>query len=369
MKEGASIVFKALAPSSPGRWIVLVRGARLDAAVAAPLQPGSLYSARAERLSDEGGWVFRILGPAGEGRAAEFLRSLGLPTDTASILALRSLMAEGLTLEPRRVAQLRTVLVKKEITEERAALLARALAKGLDPEAYAGAVDGLSFRDEGDSDAHRDTNGGRDTGSGTREDAGQDGVDGEGGSASGGSGRYGTGAEPGRDGSSGAPASGTAWREFLGFEGDDPEGTHALAALLKTLAGRTGDRPDPRQVFNARSGPGGRWIYVPYRFERGGVAFSGTLRILVSQGKRSGAILSADVQIEGPGRIGRYDFDLRGADGGLTLGIADRCRENRRLSSYSLRDLERSLEELGCRVEILEPSDIGLEYPAVDDHA
>lgn len=367
LREGASILFKALAPSSEGRWTVLVRGVRLDAAVAAPLNPGSLYSARAERQRDGAGWVLRVLGPAGEGRAAEFLRSSGLPGDAASILVLRALMAEGLPLEPRRISELRAALLRKDVSEERAALLARALAKALDPGAYVDAVDALSSRGEGDGFGDRETGGGRDEGSGSRQAPGEGRTDGGAGDGSAGSNRQGSGGDPGGVGA--GEASAPIWTEFLGSEGDDPEGLGALTGLLKALAGRTGDKPDPRQVFNSRSGPRGRWIYVPYRFEREGVAFSGTLRILVSQGNRFGSILSADVEVRGPGRFGRYDFDLRGSEGGLRLGIADRSEGSPRLLVDSLGDLERRLAGRVCRVEILETRDLGPEYPAVDDHA
>lgn len=359
LREGASIVFKALAPSSEGRWTVLFRGVRLDAAVAASLKPGNLYSARAERLPD-GAWALRVLGSAVEGRAAEFLRSSGLPGDAASLLALRALMAEGLPLEPRQIARLRTVLLKTEADEDQAALLARALAKGLEPGAYADAVDAASRAGdrgaggEGASGGRPDAEGGR--GGGSRE--GQGGNGGE---------RPDPG--PGEEEYAGAPASGPVWIEYPGPGGDDPEKPEALAGLLKTLAGRTGGRPDPRQVFNARSGPGGRWIYVPYRFERGGVAFSGTLRILVSRGSRSGPVLSADVRVDGPARTGLYAFDLRGEGNTLRLGFSDRSGDGREGPAGGLESLERSLAVFGCRVEILETGNRDSEYPAVDDHA
>lgn len=367
LREGASIVFKALAPSSEGRWTVLVGGVRLDAAVAASLKPGSLYSARAERLPD-GAWALRVLGPAVEGRASEFLRSSGLPGDAASLLALRALMAEGLPLEPRQIARLRTVLLKKEADEERAALLARALAKGLEPGAYADAVDAASFADG------RGEGGGRDPGGRREAQEGRDGGSREEAGGSGGERQDAPRGErpdagPGEDVPAGAPASGPVWKEYPGTGGDDPESPEALAGLLKTLAGRTGDRPDPRQVFNARSGPGGRWIYVPYRFERGGVAFSGTLRILVPRGSRSGAVLSADVHVDGPGRTGSYAFDLRGEGNALRLGFADRSGSGLEGPAGGLGGLERSLADFGCRVEVLETGNRDAEYPAVDDHA
>jgi hypothetical protein len=360
LREGASIVFKALAPSTEGRWIVSIRGVRLDAAVAATLRPGNLYSARAERLPD-GAWALRVLGSAAEGRAAEFLRSSGLPGDAASILALRALMAEGLPLEPRQIARLRVELLKKGADEERAALLARALAKGLEPGAYADAVDAAASADGNGADGGRDSSDGR----GDAEAGGDDGSR-EGAGGSGGERRY---AGPGEDAPEGAPASGPVWKEYSGPGRDDPESPGALAGLLKALAGRTGDRPDPRQVFNARCGPAGRWIYVPYRFERGGVAFSGTLRILVSRGNRTGAVLSADVRVDCSGRTDQYAFDLRGEGNGLRLGFSDLSPGRREIPPIGLGNLERSLADFGCRVEVLESGIRKSEYPAVDDHA
>jgi hypothetical protein len=263
-------------------------------------------------------------------------------------------MAEGLPLEPRQIARLRAELLKKGADEERAALLARALAKGLEPGAYADAVDAAASADGNGADGGRDSEAGGDDGS--REGAG----------GSGGERRY---AGPGEDAPEGAPASGPVWKEYSGPGRDDPESPGALAGLLKALAGRTGDRPDPRQVFNARSGPGGRWIYVPYRFERGGVAFSGTLRILVSRGNRTGAVLSADVRVDGSGRTDRYAFDLRGEGNGLRLGFSDLSSGRREIPPVGLGNLERSLADFGCRVEVLESGIRESEYPAVDDHA
>jgi|GEM_PF-3423396 len=369
LRDGASIVFKALSPSSEGRWTVLVKGVRLDAAVSTPLKPGLLYSARAQALPDRPGWALRVLGPAGEGRAADFLRASGLPGDPAAELALRALMAEGLSLDPKWIARLRAALLKGELSEDRAALLARALAKGLDPQAYADAVEAASAGDEGDSGGGRDG----------REDG--DGEEGRpGGGQSGGRGDGAAGGEDRRDGNGGpeggkateSPGAVPAWKTFQVDGGGDPEGPGSLAGLLRHLAGRTGDRPDPRQLFNARSGPRGRWIYAPYRFERGGVAFSGTLRILVPEGGRSGAVLSADVRVEDGNRTRRYDFDLRGDSQGPKLGLSARSGPVQAGLARSLQDLERSLADLGCRVERAVPGDTEnpvFGYPAVDEHA
>lgn len=372
LRNGASIVFKALSPSSEGRWTVLVNGVRLDAAVSAPLKPGLLYSARAQALPDRPGWALRVLGSAGEGRTADFLRASGLPGDPAAALALRALMAEGLPLDPGWIARLRVALLKGEPSEDRAALLTRALAKGLDPQAFADAVEAASARGEGDA------GGGRDGADGREDGAGEEGR--PGGGHAGDSGKGAAGGENRRDGNGGpeggepteSPGAVPFWKMFQGDGGGDPEGPGALAGLLRHLAGRTGDRPDPRQLFNARSGPRGRWIYAPYRFERGGVAFSGTLRILVPEGGRSGAVLSADVRVEDGNRTRRYDFALRGDGRGPRLGLSARSEPEQAGLARSLRILERSLADLGCRVERAEPGDPGNPvsgYPAVDEHA
>lgn len=369
LRNGASILFKALSPSPEGRWTVLVNGVRLDASVSTPLKPGLLYAARAFALPDRPGWTLRVQGPAGEGRAAEFLRSAGLPGDAASILALRALMAEGLPLDPRQIARLRSALLKKEAGEERASLLARALAKGLDPGAYADALDGTAgpgYGEDGGDTGNRGGSGGTDRGG--EEDRREPGE--PGGSPPGGGGSRGNaGGDPEDRGPKDGRKAVPVWRTFPGPEGEDPEGLRALAGLLRNLAGRAGDRPDPRQVFNARSGPRGRWIYVPYRFERGGVAFSGTLRILVSEEGPAGAVLSADVRVEVGGRTRNYEFDLRGGGGDLRLEFSERSGGERIRPSRSLGNLERNLADLGCRVRFPDPGEAVSEYPAVDDHA
>ena len=369
LRNGASILFRALSPSSEGRWTVLINGVRLDASVSTPLKPGLLYAARAFALPDRPGWTLRVQGPAGEGRAAEFLRSAGLPGDAASILALRALMAEGLPLDPRQIARLRSALLKKETGEERASLLARALAKGLDPGAYADALDGTAgpgYGEDGGDTGNRGGSGG--TGRGGEEDRREPGE--PGGSPPGGGGSRGNaGGDPEDRGPKDGRKAVPVWRTFPGPEGEDPEGLRALAGLLRNLAGRVGDRPDPRQIFNARSGPRGRWIYVPYRFEREGVAFSGTLRILVSEGGPAGAVLSADVRVEVGGRTRDYEFDLRGEGGDLRLEFSERSGGERIRPPRSLGNLERSLADLGCRVRFPDPGEPVSEYPAVDDHA
>lgn len=372
LRNGASILFKALSPSSEGRWTVLVNGVRLDASVSTPLKPGLLYAARALALPDRPGWTFRVQGPAGEGRAVDFLRSSGLPGDSASILALRALMAERLSLDPRDINRLRSALLKKGASEERAALLARALAKGLDPEAYSDALDAAAGSRDG-----KDGGDGGDAGHrGGPGPGGEENRRGGGGSSDSGEsppgggdcrGQTGEGPEERRPGGEGKGVP--VWKTFPEPEGEDPEGLRALADLLRTLSGRSGDRPDPRQVFNARSGPRGRWIYVPYRFERGGVAFSGTLRILISEEGPAGAVLSADVRVEGGGRIRDYEFDLRGGCGALRLAFSERSGGERFRPTRSLGDLERGLAELGCRVSVPDPGEPVSEYPAVDDHA
>lgn len=363
LREGASIVFKALSPSAEGRWTVLVRGVPLDAAVSTPLKAGLLYSARAERLPD-GAWALRVQGPAGEGRAADFLLASGLPGDVPSVLILRALMAEGLPLDPRQITRLRGALLRKGADEDRAALLARALAKDLDPEAYADAVDAASGGDGRDPRPGGGSTKDRGNGPGSRAGGEGKGDAGDPEPASDGPGENGPGDDP--EVLLPGPA---AWRDLPATGSRDPEGIGDLAALLRTLAGRSGDRPDPRQLFNARSGPRGRWIYVPYRFERGGVAFSGTLRILVPEGGTSASVLSADVRVEGSAGNGRYGFELRGAEGGLRLTLSAPAREDRDRLERRREDLQRSLAAYGCRLDVTEPGEPVPEYPGVDDHA
>ena len=370
LRNGASLIFRALSQSPDGRWTVLVNGVSLEAKVSASLKPGFLYSARAERLPDRPAWVLHLLGPAGEGRVADFLRASGLPGDQAAIMALRALMAENLPLDPRQLARLRAALLKAGVSEDRAAILARALAKGLDPEAFLNALDPTDSGGGSPSGGRQEGGDGAGDGAGDEQRGRGNEDGGKTGNESGRRGGEEYEADPGRSPEA-VPA--VSWRELETPDTEDPKGTGVLAGLLRRLAGRTGDLSNPYQLFNSRSGPRGRWIYAPYRFEREGVAFSGTLRILIPEGGLASSVLSADVRVEDEGkRESRYEFSLRGEGTGLVLGLSARDAEGEERLSRSLGDLERSLGDLGCRVDRSTggPSPgTGAGYRAVDDHA
>ncbi len=370
LRAGAIVVLKALGPSGEGSWKVMVNGVRLTASVAASLTPGARYTARAEGLPDRPGWAFRILGPAAESRAAEFLGAAGLPGDALSVLALRSLMSEGLPLDPKSLQRLRSVLLRRGPDEDRAALLARALAKGMDPGAAVDALEGTGppSGSEGEGEGRGD--------GGQPEGGGQPGGRGDGGPGD----REG---RPSRDGAGNTPGAAgraaPAWRDFdaPGGPGEaEPGGEadiRALAGLLRFLSSRSDGNPNPFQLFNSRTGPRGRWIYAPYRFEREGVAFSGTLRILVPGGAGRGTVVSADVLAEdAAGARGRYAFSLRPDGDGfrLSLGSPDAGGEER--ISGRLGPLGRELADRRCSVRLGSEAGTGeppSDYEPVDHHA
>lgn len=385
LRIGASLIIKALEPAAEGRWTVLVNGVKLEASVSATLSPGIRYAARADRLPDRPGWVFRILGNAEGAREADLLGSSGLPGDPSAVLALHALMAETLPLDPKSIARLRAALLHREDDGERADLLARALAKGLDPESLAEAVEGVGARSDSDGGRGRrsgpDGGGpGNDGGRPEGEEAGDS--DSETPSPTGPASRdgFGSAGSAGADAGMGIEAppyesafAQPAWKEFQpsGAGEEIRKEGEGLAGLLPFLATRSDDNPNPYQLFNARTGPRGRWIYAPYRFEREGVAFSGTLRILVNEGSCASGLVSADVLAESDeGGRGSYAFVVRPYGQGVRLSLSSRDPSDARRLAGGLPDLTSDLAALGCSVELVSEDSLSEStYRPVDDHA
>jgi hypothetical protein len=376
LRVGASVILRALEPATEGRWTVLVNGKRLTTTVSIPLSSGLQYSARVDRLPDSPGWILHILGRVSEGQigrdpAAEFLRSAGLTGDPLTALILRALMGEFLPLDPKNIARLRAALSKHEADGDRAATLARALAKGLDPEETADALEAArSMADAGarGSDGGAES-GGAETGGRNHERESPDGRRPE--PASGGQ------SSENDSSAAGETVCGPGWKDFLCPE---PE-TDALAGLFKFLAARSSSEPNAYQLFNARPSLRGRWIYVPYRFQREGVAFSGTLRILIDHGSDQLNVLAADIQTEGKSKAeGRYAFALRRKGNGLSLSLSAVDSDAKGILPREASVLARELEARGCSLELV-PNDFwdgsfdgSLEernsvYEPVDDHA
>lgn len=307
------------------------------------------------------------MGRASDVRTAEALRSAGLPGDPLAALILKALMAEGLPLDSKTLVRLRSALSKQESHRDKGALMARALAKGLDPESAADALDAPSPLSG--------------LGAGGEREAGTGGEDG-GNAASEGRKRSSADAGRGRDGQDGKESPAFAlgatvkntgefgWKDYPGL-GDD-----SLADLLAFLATRSSAEPNAYQLFNSRSAPRGRWIYAPYRFEREGVAFSGTLRILIQDGSGQLAVLAADIHTGARGSERLYSFALRRGARGLSLSLSTGDeRERERLSRKAVR-LVRELSRRGCSLTIdsEELSDGPWDapetgYEPVDDHA
>lgn len=364
LRAGASVVLRALAPAADGRWAVLVAGKRLTAAVSVPLSPGVRYSARVGRLPGDSGWVFHILGRASDLRTAEALRSAGLPGDPRAALILKALMAEGLPLDSKTLARLRSALSKQESHRDKGALMARALAKGLDPESAADALDALSpLSGPGSGGERKGGAGGEDGGNAASEGRKRS-------SADAGRGQEGNAGPAFAPGSTVKDDGKSVWKDYSGL-GDD-----SLADLLAFLATRSSAEPNAYQLFNSRSAPRGRWIYAPYRFEREGVAFSGTLRILIQDGSGQPAVLAADIHTGARGSERLYSFALRHGATGLSLSLSTGDeRERERLSRKAVR-LARELSRRGCSLTIdsEELSDGPWDapetgYEPVDDHA
>ncbi|HSV56832.1 MAG TPA: hypothetical protein VLH39_06960 [Magnetospirillaceae bacterium] len=367
LRTGASVLFEALYPGREGRWTVLINGQRLEAAVSVALERGMRYLARAEPLPDRPGWALRVLGPADFIKAADFLRASGLPGDPVALMALRALMAEALSLDPRNLARLRNALLRRGRSEDSAEFLARALAKGLEPEALARALDpaGTGREYGGGADSGGADSGGADSGG-----ADSGGADSGGAHSDCGSGGRRT---PGRD----APPDGggpgfpqTRWQNFPAPLSDSGGN---LADLLRHLVSRTSDNANPYQLFNAMASPGGRWVYVPYRFERGGVAFSGTLRILIPESGPSSAVVAADATVEYEnGGSAVFDFSVRPGASGFRLSLSTSSDSARPGLERGLRRLEESLAGLACTVQdgTVESSDSPIPcYRPVDENA
>ena len=361
LRVGASVVIRAVCPAGNGEWTVLLNGVRLTTRVSGPLEPGSMYSARAERLPDRSGWFFRVLGPVVEGRALKVPPAAPPSWDALTTLAVRALMSETLPLNPGNISRMRSILSRRELSEERTALAARALAKGLDPESMADALEAVQAYTDA-SGSRNGNSGGGDGGFERNAEKEADAHPSSGSAAS----------EEGKP-ESGSPSGECppVWREAppVRAKGDD---VRELAALLRFLAFRASDDPNPYQLFNSRSGPGGRWIYAPYRFTREGVAFSGTLRILVPEGSDQARSISADVLSEDEGRERRYSFRVLRSGGGYSLTLFSEDPSTRKRLAETAAALRRELDKNGCSVRVGPSASDGSPesgYVSVDDHA
>lgn len=263
--------------------------------------------------------------PAAAERAESLLRSLGLPRDRASFLAVSALIGEGLALRAESIRALRAAIAKAPArhpgdAELRARLAARALALGLEPggasleRAFAlcsRATDGgqAAVSPEGlriDPDSRSDGDGAAPNGDGRHGAPGGDGT--AGGNADAGEADAGDAeAGPERGGSGPRPQAGVMLEQ--GPDGLLP----ALAKALPSFVAKA--MADPDLASLARPGDSGKgWIFAPFSIRMGDVDFWGYFRILYDKDTRKTERMAADIRDAGGSRV----LELRGgADGTL----------------------------------------------------
>ena len=317
---GASTHFRAEGVAADGLWRIVEGGRRLLARAERPLEPGMSYRAvlRGDGVTLDG-VVFDGARPTAGARVDELLATLRLPADRASRMAVAALMAEGSSLDARRVSAVRSAIAgagrpggRRETLAAR--LAARAVAAGLDPDGPVArrvqAILGPYGRDE--SSGGGDLSGGDAPGTG--------GYEGEGGDT----GAPGGHADAGGRNGDGRQAGQARIRGRVEFQVPEEELEAALAgafAAFTESAARDGDL-----AAFAAPGPAGRgWMCVPFDLSLDGVDFYGTFHILIENGSGRVESLLADVECGGARRV-----LVLGKDGSTLVYGADDAEERQR---------------------------------------
>jgi hypothetical protein len=243
-------------------------------------------------------------------RLGAMLQQSGIPEDASAVFALQALMGEGLGLGAETIKTVRTIALRHAQPRRAAALAARAIAAGLQPDddgmdAIIRSLSGFAVEDAGREPLRvpaRQT--GDDSGSETGQDHDRNAdrdpdQDAEDHSSQGSS----------DDGSGQPPQTGQGGHQqgehpkMVRCEcQDETELQKALESAFIELSSSAA--ADPGFAALARKGPDGRgWLCVPYRFSIDGVDFSGYLRIVFNYASNKVERLVAEIDASGLTRI------------------------------------------------------------------